>query len=275
MLEVHGVHYTYEGADAGPALRGVSLSVAPGEFVALLGANGSGKSTLAKLMAGLLLPQSGAVVVDGFATSDRDRDPVQLRRLVGMVFQNPDNQIIGSTVLDDLAFGPENLGLPREETRQRVAAALELLGVANLEREEPHRLSGGQKQRVAIAAAVAMGPRYLILDEPTALLDPSGRREVRGAIQRLRREQGMGLILITHFMDEAALADRIVVLSRGEVAMAGPPREVFARGDELRTLGLELPLVAQVTAGLRERGIAVPGDLLNLEELITHLCPSG
>lgn len=254
------------------ALNRVNMTLKPGEFVALVGPNGSGKSTLGLLLCGLLLPTSGEVRVDGHATSDPARRDA-VRRLTGIVFQNPDNQLFASTVEDEVAFGPENLGLPPEETLARVEEALGRLGLRELRQAPPHRLAAGQKQRVALAAALALRPRYLVLDEPTALLDPASREEVREAIAGLRGE-GIGLVLVTHAMEEAALADRIVVLAGGQVALEGSPREVFARTAELRRVRLEPPLAARLADALRARGVSVPPGVLDVKELTAHLCRS-
>lgn len=254
------------------ALNRVNMTLNPGEFVALVGPNGSGKSTLGLLLCGLLLPTSGEVRVDGHATTD-PAGRAAVRRLTGIVFQNPDNQLFASTVEDEVAFGPENLGLPPEETVARVEEALGRLGLRELRHAPPHRLAAGQKQRVALAAALALRPRYLVLDEPTALLDPAGREEVRAAIAGLRGE-GIGLVLVTHAMEEAVLADRVVVLAGGQVALEGSPREVFARTAELRGVRLEPPLAARLADALRARGVSVPSGVLDLKELTAHLCRS-
>lgn len=256
-----------------PALRGVRFEVAPGEFLAIVGHNGSGKSTVAKHLNALLRPTEGDVWVDGLNTRD-PRARTRIRELVGMVFQNPDNQIIGTTVEDDVAFGPENLGVPPEEIEERIEVALKLLGISHLRHEPPHSLSGGQKQRVAIAGVLAMRPHYVVLDEPTALLDPTGRAEVLENIVRLNREEGLGVVWITHFMEEVVHAHRVLVMEAGQVVMAGTPREVFARSEEIRQLRLDVPLVAQVAAGLRARGIDVGSDVVTLEELVRSVCQS-
>ncbi|MDP8923824.1 MAG: energy-coupling factor transporter ATPase [Chloroflexota bacterium] len=243
-MVVDDVHFEYRarGQDPVPALRGVSLTVRDGERVAVVGANGSGKSTLARLLNGLLLPTGGQVRVGGLDT----RDPAgrrEIRQAVGMVFQNPDNQLVATIVEEDVAFGPENLGLPSDEIRARVDAALALLGLEELRHRPPHLLSGGQKQRVAIAGALAMRPHVLVLDEETALLDPVGRAEVRAAVARLHAE-GTAIVQVTHFMEEAVAADRVLVMAGGRVVLEGPPRVVFARQAELRALRLDVPQVA-------------------------------
>ena len=266
MIQVEKVSFTYNADTDKPvtALHAVGLEIRPGEFLAVLGHNGSGKSTLSKLLNGLMQPTAGRILVEGLDTTNT-QTIVELRQIIGMVFQNPDNQLIGTTVEDDVAFGPESIGLARELT---------MLGIAGVRNEAPHLLSGGQKQRVAIAGVIAMRPRYIILDEPTALLDPAGRVEVLEAITRLCREEGIGIILITHFMDEIVPADRVLVMEGGHVVLEGTPREIFSHPEKLRELRLDVPLVTQVAEGLQQRGIAVPDGLLDAKELIEHLCPS-
>ncbi len=275
MIQVEKVSFTYNADTDKPvtALHAVGLEIRPGEFLAVLGHNGSGKSTLSKLLNGLMQPTAGRILVEGLDTTNT-QTIVELRQIIGMVFQNPDNQLIGTTVEDDVAFGPESIGLARELIGQRVEQALAMLGIAGVRNEAPHLLSGGQKQRVAIAGVIAMRPRYIILDEPTALLDPAGRVEVLEAITRLCREEGIGIILITHFMDEIVPADRVLVMEGGHVVLEGTPREIFSHPEKLRELRLDVPLVTQVAEGLQQRGIAVPDGLLDAKELIEHLCPS-
>ena len=253
------------------ALDGVSLEVYRGEFVAVLGANGSGKSTLARHLNALLLPDSGRVRVDGLDTSEA-QNVWPVRERVSMVFQNPDNQIVAAVVEEDVAFGPENVGLPPAEIRRRVQEALETVGLFALRRRAPSALSGGQKQRLAIAGALALNPACLVLDEPTAMLDPAGRREVLSTVRSLNREAGVTVVYITHAMDEAALADRVVVLSRGKVALTGSPRAVLTRPEQLRPLGLEPPPGAVAADRLRRAGLRLPPDILTLEELVDALC---
>ena len=247
------------------ALSGVSLSIERGSFVAVLGHNGSGKSTLAKHMNAVLLPAGGTVWVDGMDTCDESL-LLEIRRRVGMVFQNPDNQIVANVVEEDVAFGPENLGIPTEEIRKRVDAALKAVGMEEFMLQAPHHLSGGQKQRIAIAGIIAMEPACIVLDESTAMLDPSGRREVLDTVQRLNREKGITIILITHHMDEAALADRIIVMDNGKAVMDGTPREILPRMAELRAIGLDVPHTVELLYGLREDGFDVPVDALSVEE---------
>lgn len=252
------------------ALAGVSFDVAPGEFIAILGHNGSGKSTLAKHLNALLMPREGTVMIDGTDTQDQDR-LWDIRRMAGMVFQNPDNQIIGQIVEEDVAFGPENLGVPTEEILTRVDEALGSVGMLEKRKHSPNKLSGGQKQRVSIAGVLAMRPKVLLLDEPTAMLDPRGREEVLEAIRRLNREEKMTVILITHDMNEAALADRVIVMHRGKIAMTGTPGEVFAREEELDELGLDVPLTVRIAGILRKKGFAIDGVPLTRSELTAKL----
>ena len=253
------------------ALLDVDLEVRRGEFLAVIGHNGSGKSTLAKHLNALLLPSEGDVFVGGMNT--RNHDLVwEIRRTAGMVFQNPDNQMVATTVEEDVAFGPENLGVKPPEIRRRVDGALETVGMRELSERAPHLLSGGQKQRVAIAGILAMKPQCIILDEPTAMLDPAGRREVLDTVKKLNREEGITIIHITHHMDEAVDADRVVVMEGGRIVMQGKPREVFARVEELKNLGLDVPQVTELAHRLREGGLDVPADLLTVEEMVTALC---
>lgn len=271
MIEFRDVDYIYnEGEDdAKKALGGVSLTVRDGEFVALVGHNGSGKSTLARLMNGLLIPTRGTVKVDGMDTADKKK-LYDIRKSVGVVFQNPDNQMVASIIEDDVAFGPENLGLPSEEINARVQWALESVGMAEHRRGTPFRLSGGQKQRIAIAGVLAIKPKVMVLDESTAMLDPVGRDEVMKVIMRLNREEGMTVVMITHFMEEAALADRIVIMRGGEVVCEGG-KEVFRNREAIESAGLELPLSARLAETLRKAGHEL-GDVTTPEELIAALC---
>ena len=243
MIETKDLTFAYpaeEGKRSEPALRGVSLGIEKGSFVVVLGHNGSGKSTLAKHMNAVLLPSGGAVYVEGMDTRDQ-AVLLEIRRRVGMVFQNPDNQIVANVVEEDVAFAPENLGVPPQEIRRRVDDALEAVGMSDFARHAPHLLSGGQKQRVAIAGVIAMEPECIVLDEATAMLDPHGRREVLDTIHRLNRERGMTVVLITHHMAEAEEADRVIVMNDGEAAMDGTPREIFAQVERLHELGLAAP----------------------------------
>ncbi len=273
MISVQDLFFTYEkaGEEGAKALNGINLTIDRGEYTAVIGHNGSGKSTLAKHFNALLTPTAGEVLVDGMSTRER-KYLYEIRQRVGMVFQNPDNQIVATTVEEDVAFGPENLGLPPREIRERVAEALELVRMADMRRHAPHLLSGGQKQRVAIAGVIAMRPRCLVLDEPTAMLDPRGREEVLQTVLRLNEEEGITVIYITHFMEEARRARSLVVMDRGRIVLKGPPRQVFARGDLLRSLGLEVPPVTELAQRLKGRGLPVAPDILDAEELVTSLC---
>ena len=253
------------------ALEDVTLSVEKGSFVVVLGHNGSGKSTLAKQMNAVLLPCGGTVYVDGMDTK-QEALLLEIRRRVGMVFQNPDNQIVANVVEEDVAFAPENLGIPTEEIRRRVDDALAAVGMSEFTRHAPHLLSGGQKQRVAIAGVIAMAPECVVLDEATAMLDPSGRREVLSAIRALNRERGITVVLITHHMDEALNADRLIVMNDGRLAMDGTPAEVFTQVDALRAMGLAAPDTVELLYGLRQGGMDVPLDALTVEDCAAAIC---
>ncbi len=270
MLQAEKVQFYYEndgelGTVAPAVLRGVDLTVEKGSFVALLGHNGSGKSTLAKHFNALLLPTGGRILVEELDTA-REENTLPVRRRVGMVLQNPDNQLVTTIVEEDVAFGPENLGVPPAEIRQRVEAALTAVDMLEYRNHAPHRLSGGQKQRIAIAGVLAMQPDCIVLDEPTAMLDPQGRREVMDTVCRLNRERGMTVVLITHYMEEAAMADRVVVMDDGQVLADGTPARVFARGDRLRAVGLDVPQPTALCAALRAKGIDLPDSVLTPEE---------
>ncbi len=273
IICVSNITHYYTTADENKiaALADVSLSIMPGEFVAVIGHNGSGKSTLAKHMNALLLPDEGIVEVNGIDTRDQSR-LWEVRRSAGMVFQNPDNQLVATMVEEDVAFGPENLGLPPVEIRKRVDEALAIVGMSDLKDQAPHTLSGGQKQRVAIAGVLAMKPTCIILDEPTAMLDPVGRSEVLQTIRKLNREEGMTVILITHFMDEAVEADRVVVMDQGKIVMDDHPKVVFSRVNELRRLHLDIPQVAELAHQLQNAGLEIPPDILTVEEMVDALC---
>ncbi len=253
-----------EGKEPVLALGGVSLSIEQGSFVTILGHNGSGKSTLAKHMNAVLLPEGGTVWVDGMDTADESL-LLEIRRRVGMVFQNPDNQIVANVVEEDVAFGPENLGVPTEEIQRRVTAALRAVGMENFTLHAPHHLSGGQKQRIAIAGVIAMEPACIVLDESTAMLDPLGRREVLDTVRKLNREKGITIVLITHHMDEAAMADRVVVMDSGRVVMDGAPGEVLVRVEDLQAIGLAAPHTVELLHGLRQDGFDVPLDALSIQ----------
>ena len=277
FIEIENLEHVYQGAAgaAHKALDKVNLSIEQGEFVAVLGANGSGKSTLARHLNGLLLPSSGQVRIEGLSTAEAaERNELwKIRSKVGMVFQNPDNQLIAAVVEDDVAFGPENLGVEPMEIRQRVMNALQAVGMARFRKRAPHLLSGGQKQRVAIAGALAMETDCLVLDEPTAMLDPQGRKEVLEVVKRLHREKGLTVILITHFMEEAMAAQRVLVMDQGRAVMEGNPREIFVRTKELKALGLEAPMAGELAERLRKAGIPLPQEpgILTAEELLASL----
>ncbi len=266
------VKFMYREEDGVYAVNGVTLSVNEGEFVAVLGRNGSGKSTLAKLVNALLVPTEGKAEVFGLDTADA-KNVFEIRKNAGMVFQNPDNQTVASIVEDDVAFGPENIGVPREEIAKRIDFALDAVGMQAFRHAAPSRLSGGQKQRVAIAGVLAIRPKIMILDESTAMLDPRGRREVMDVVKKLNKEEGMTVILITHFMDEALEADRAIVMHRGEVVMDGVPEEIFARSEELESYNLTLPRAAYISKKLAEGGMPVKGAF-SAEELAEEICAS-
>ena len=268
IIRTENLQYAYpadEGAEPVLALKGVDLTIEQGSFVVVLGHNGSGKSTLAKHLNAILLPSGGKVYVDGIDTADEDK-LLDIRRTVGMVFQNPDNQIVANVVEEDVAFAPENLGVPPAEIRRRVDDALKAVGMYEYREHAPHLLSGGQKQRVAIAGVIAMAPRCIVLDEPTAMLDPIGRAEVMKTIRELNRSSGVTVVLITHHMDEAAQADRLVVMAKGRVVADGTPRKVFQRVEELKAVGLTVPETTELLWQLRQAGVDVPLDALSDEE---------
>ena len=252
------------------AIDNVSLEIPRGSFTAIIGRNGSGKSTLAKNLNALLLPTSGEIWIDGYNTSDQE-SLWQVRQRAGMVFQNPDNQLVSSIVEDDVAFGPENLAIPPDEIRIRVDESLKAVGMYEERKKAPHMLSGGQKQRIAIAGVVAMKPQCIILDEPTAMLDPRGRDEVMAIMKKLHQE-GITILLITHFMEEAAQAERVIIMDQGRICMDGTPEEIFARSREIRELSLDVPLPVELAEGLRENGIPVPRSIITTEEMVDYLC---
>ncbi|MCI8477218.1 MAG: energy-coupling factor transporter ATPase [Oscillospiraceae bacterium] len=265
IIQTQALRFTYPGASGETAvLDGVDLEIKAGSFVAILGRNGSGKSTLAKHTNAILLPSGGKVYVDGIDTAQEDK-LLDIRRTVGMVFQNPDNQIVANVVEEDVAFAPENLGVPPEEIRRRVDSALQQVGMYDYRTHAPHLLSGGQKQRVAIAGIIAMQPRCIVLDEPTAMLDPIGREEVLKTIRTLNHTSGVTVVLITHHMEEAAQADRVVVLSKGKLVADGPPDQVFSQVEALRAIGLEVPETTGLLWELRQEGLPLPLDALSDE----------
>jgi energy-coupling factor transport system ATP-binding protein len=271
-IRVEGLEYRYPLDDGQvAALRGIDLAVERGEFVAIVGPNGSGKSTLAQHLNALLLPTAGQVRVDGLPTSD-PRHTWAIRRRVGMVFQNPDNQFVASTVEEDVAFGPENEGLPSDEIRRRVDEALSLVGLLDYRTRPPAMLSGGQKQLVAIAGVLATRPACIVLDEPTSMLDPANRRQVLEVMRRLNAEEGITLMLVTQSMEEAAIARRVLVMHAGRLVLDGPPAAIFEQGERLRSLGLDLPIAVKIGRRLREQGLALPPGLLTVEQLARALC---
>lgn len=281
IIKTVGLGFTYmDGSteikekDQIPALRNVNLEISRGEYIAVLGHNGSGKSTLAKLFNLILSPTVGKIYIDGVDVTREDfseDDVFAIRRKVGMVFQNPDNQIVATIVEEDVAFGPENLGLPREEIRHRVDEALETVGMTEYSSHAPHKLSGGQKQRVAIAGIIAMKPQVIIFDESTAMLDPRGRREVVDVMEKLNREEKITVLNITHYMEEAARADRVIVINDGKIVLDGTPREVFSNVDLLNSMGLEVPQGNELVTKLRMAGCNISGESLTEEECVETL----
>ena len=253
------------------AINHVSMEVKKGEFLVILGHNGSGKSTMAKHMNALLLPSGGKMYVDGLDTSDIE-NLWEVRRRAGMVFQNPDNQLVSTIVEEDVAFGPENLGVDPKEIRERVDDSLKAVGMYEYRKHAPHLLSGGQKQRIAIAGILAMRPKCIVLDEPTAMLDPSGRNEVMKTIKEVNKKFGITIILITHYMDEAAQADRIIVMDKGEKVMEGVPREIFSQVEKIKSIGLDVPQVTELAYELQKEGVDISTEILNIDEMVNALC---
>lgn len=274
IIEFQNVSFRYEADESEKPLplcvENVSLNIKKGDFVAVLGHNGSGKSTLAKLSNSILIPESGRVLVDGMDTADESLS-YDIRRTVGVVFQNPDNQIVASIVEEDVAFGPENLGVPPDELRRRVDDALKAVGMYEYRHHEPHKLSGGQKQRVAIAGMIAMLPECIVLDEPTAMLDPKGRKEVMDTVRRLNRERGMTVVFITHFMEEAATADRVVVMDNAKILLDGTPQTVFSKAELLKKIGLDVPKAAALASELRANGIPIRDGVLTADSLADNI----
>lgn len=271
IIEIKDLHFYYEPNDGDPlpedVLKGVYLKIKEGEFVAILGHNGCGKSTLAKHLNGILVPTDGKVIVDGIDTSDESK-LFELRQTAGMVFQNPDNQIVSSIVEEDVAFALENLGVPYEEMRKRVDDALRAVNMYEYRMHSPSQLSGGQKQRVAIAGVIAMQPKCIILDEPTAMLDPQGRKEVLAAIHRMNREMGITIVLITHYMDEAAACDRVVVMDKGDIVLDDVPEKVFSKVEKLKEIGLDVPQVTELAWELRKAGYDISPEIITEEECV-------
>ena len=269
LLTAENVSFSYDKKIN--AVKNVSLSVNEGEYVAIIGHNGSGKSTLAKLFNALLKPDEGCITVDGLSVADK-KSTFEIRKRVGVVFQNPDNQLVASIVEDDVAFGPENLGVKREEIAKRIDFALKSVGMEKFRRSSPTRLSGGQKQRIAIAGVLALQPKILVLDESTAMLDPQGRKEVLDVIKKLNKEQKVTVITITHYMDEVVEADKVYVINDGEIALSGTPQEIFKHKTQLKEYGLELPLATKVADKLIALGIPLPEGMLTDERLAEELC---
>ena len=274
LFDICHVSHTFETEEGKTfdALKDVTAQIKKGEFTAIIGTNGSGKSTLARHLNALLIPTEGELIVEGMRTSDAGR-VWDIRQKVGMVFQNPDNQLVAAVVEEDVAFGPENLGVPPEEIRERVDLALEKVGMTSYRKQAPSMLSGGQKQRVAIAGVLAMKPDCIVLDEPTAMLDPKGRKEVMDTIHELNKTEGITIVLITHFMEEAVTADHILVIERGVLKMEGTPREIFSQADKVTEIGLDVPVPADLARRLRKKGMAVSEKCMTDEELGEALCP--
>ncbi len=273
IIRIENLEYDYIQEEEKPPLRaikGVSLDIEKGSFTAIIGRNGSGKSTLAKNLNGLLLPTSGCIYVKDWKTEDAEHI-WEVRQTAGMVFQNPDNQLVSSIVEDDVAFGPENIGLDPELIRVRVDSALEAVNMSSFRNKAPHLLSGGQKQRIAIAGVVAMKPECIIFDEPTAMLDPKGREEIMDIIEKLNSE-GITVVLITHFMDEAVRADRVVIMNDGDILLDGSPEEVFQQDELIRSVNLDVPLAVEIANDLRKRGIDVPKDVITIERMVDYIC---
>lgn len=274
LFDICHVSHTFETEEGKTfdALKDVTAQIKKGEFTAIIGTNGSGKSTLARHLNALLIPTEGELIVEGMRTSDAGR-VWDIRQKVGMVFQNPDNQLVAAVVEEDVAFGPENLGVPPEEIRERVDFALEKVGMTSYRKQAPSMLSGGQKQRVAIAGVLAMKPDCIVLDEPTAMLDPKGRKEVMDTIHELNKTEGITIVLITHFMEEAITADHILVIDRGVLKMEGTPKEIFSQADRVTEIGLDVPVPADLARRLRKKGMAVSEKCMTDEELGEALCP--
>ena len=274
MIECRNLVFKYtasENQEEKIAINDVNLQITEGEFIAILGHNGSGKSTMAKHMNALLIPTDGKMLVNKMDTSDMN-NLWNIRETAGMVFQNPDNQLVATIVEEDVAFGPENLGVPPEEIRKRVDEALERVGMSEYKKHAPHLLSGGQKQRIAIAGILAMKPKCIIFDEPTAMLDPSGRKEVLDTIIDLNRNYGITVILITHYMDEAAKADRIVVMDKGKLILDGKPRDVFSNVEKMKNIGLDVPQVTELSYELQKLGINIDTRILDVNEMVNAIC---
>lgn len=273
FIKIENLRHVFKTAEGGEfaALDGINLTINKGEFVAVIGANGSGKSTLAKHLNALMVPTEGTCSIDGIQTSD-EQHVWEIRQKVGMVFQNPDNQIVAAVVEEDVAFGPENMGVDPDEIKKRVDQALAMVGMLEYRNHAPHLLSGGQKQRVAIAGVLALHSECLVFDEPTAMLDPQGRKEVLTTVKRLHREAQKTVVYITHFMEEAAAADRVVVMEHGKIVLSGTPAEVFTQVARIKEIGLDVPLAADVAFRLRNKGLVLPDYIIDEEELAVVLC---
>ena len=273
IIHIENLIYEYpqeEEKEVLRAIRGISLDIERGSFTAIIGRNGSGKSTLAKLLNGLFVPTEGIIYVEKWNTAD-DKHIWDVRQTAGMVFQNPDNQLVSSIVEDDVAFGPENIGIAPDEIRSRVDDALEAVRMGEYKLKAPHMLSGGQKQRLAIAGALAMKPKCIIFDEPTAMLDPRGREDILKIIKKLN-DEGITTILITHFMDEAVQADRVIIMNDGEIVLDGSPMEVFSQAEKIMKVNLEVPIAVELAGRLRKRGIKIPGNVVTVEDMVNFIC---
>lgn len=273
MIEAKKLSFAYQTSEqkVTPAVNAINLSVKKGEFIGIIGPNGSGKSTLAKLFNGLLLPTEGNVHIKGMDTRDKNKI-WDIRQTAGMVFQNPDNQIVATIIEEDIAFGPENLGIPPDQIRHRVDEALNIVDMNEYRQHAPHLLSGGQKQRIAIAGVIAMKPECIILDEPTAMLDPSGRKEVINTVLKLNRGEKITIIYITHFMDEVVYADRVIVMNAGKIVMEGVPRQIFTKVKKLRDLGLDVPQITELAYRLNSKGIKINPGILTVDEMVMEIC---
>lgn len=273
IIHIENLIYEYpqeEEKEVLRAIRGISLDIERGSFIAIIGRNGSGKSTLAKLLNGLFVPTEGIIYVEKWNTAD-DKHIWDVRQTAGMVFQNPDNQLVSSIVEDDVAFGPENIGIAPDEIRSRVDNALEAVHMGEYKLKAPHMLSGGQKQRIAIAGVLAMKPKCIIFDEPTAMLDPRGREDILKIIKKLN-DEGITTILITHFMDEAVQADRVIIMNDGEIVLDGSPMEVFSQAEKIMKVNLEVPIAVELAGRLRKRGIKIPGNVVTVEDMVNFIC---
>ena len=275
IIRIENLTFEYppeeEGAGAVKALNGIGFEIEKGSFTAVLGRNGSGKSTLSKQLNALLIPKEGDVIVCGINTRQEER-VWEIRSSAGMVFQNPDNQLVATIVEEDVAFGPENLGIEPSEIRKRVDESLKMVGMDGFQKDTPSKLSGGQKQRIAIAGILAMKPQCIVLDEPTAMLDPQGRQDVMETIHKLNKENGITIILITHYMDEAVSADKVYVIDDGKMVMQGTPREIFSQVDKMKYYGLDVPQVTETAYNLRKMGIDIPQDILTVDEMVGAIC---